>query len=437
MKYCSECVHPFPYADTEMKCPKCGKELKMVPVKEDPKKKGKTSRPSSSGGISLDLLHNKWIVGGMALVLVGSLGMVGLHHLFTKNQVEVPVATSVVNSQNTSVTYQTIDPSTVEMNQRYFTSRFSFIVDTTPFGEGSFLVYPDASPMASDYSKFQEELTALVQADMDDVEMGLEAYENLSFHSEAESYQTLLMAGNIYGVFAYGLTQAYFDSVADFMNKNMTVSPTGFFDVGGTSVQHDRITLQVQLGGMEEDAYGTVEALEELGFGTAQVTEIFRVPYPEKEGSFFEVIISGLRQGLTEGEVHTFLSTLLESFITNEKLMEYNESGEAKIKTHTFTADYNPDYFKDARIPYLLSSNPYSFLGYETIPLQYGDLSLNLEVKQYFGDTLVSYDGLPKQEWEGLLFGLQQEEVNVEKAEGGARDIASDNRDCVSIACIP
>lgn len=43
MKFCPECPHPFPYSDNDMKCPKCGGNLEIVPVKEKekPKKKKK------------------------------------------------------------------------------------------------------------------------------------------------------------------------------------------------------------------------------------------------------------------------------------------------------------------------------------------------------------------------------------------------------------
>ncbi|MFI3250485.1 MAG: hypothetical protein R3Y07_05940, partial [Eubacteriales bacterium] len=79
--------------------------------------------------------------------------------------------------------------------------------------------------------------------------------------------------------------------------------------------------------------------------------EVFRLPYPDDDGKYFDLLLNG-ETPLAEEEYMPALSTILDTFVSNKRLMEYNSDGMAKFSSTSFSAYYNPDTFTQERTPY-------------------------------------------------------------------------------------
>ncbi len=328
MKICPECCNQ-PYPDTKVTCPVC--EETLVKVEGKPKAEKKKLE---AGEIKLRLKYVLYVTLGI-LFFLGSLFVMWINLPDSWKpaktvdttvvppttppeelapQVEVPVVIPGV-----------IDPSTVQMTNRYFTQHgFSVVVNPDYLVGKEIYLAGDLGEPSPDYSKLQEEILRYSQ------EL-LQGSVQSPLHSSWTLYETAISWAADVVLTAYQGTSME-QSLEEFMENSVIVMEESFSVADGVS-SHVAITL----------LHNPAEPV---------ALDLFQLPVPEGEG-FFQVAVVGGETNLDKVAYLPLLETMHYSYISDHLLMEYDSStGKAKMLSSAFSMWYQPTYFQKECIPY-------------------------------------------------------------------------------------
>lgn len=392
MKICPECCDK-PYQDQIMVCPTCGTTLSLVERKDKKaeKKEKKKERPKISIRVVLYSIIAVFVFAGS----VGSL----LYFLFytpPDNTLDNGVSLTTPGATGEaipSVIPAFVDPEQMAFEDRYFTHlNFSFVMETDLFAGRDFFFTEDIADGKTSYQNLELEMVARL------------ADPQCIIHSNSTLYARVMAMANAYSDQVYHTVQGDYADWHSFLEAMITVEEETF-SVDSYVIHHT--TLVFQLAQAEgEEAPDTAVAPFRI--------EIFRLPYPEMGGEYFELCVVGGETPLDSGEYLPLFTTMLTTIVSNESLMEYYENGMAKYTTFSFSAQYNPVQTTDYLIPYPLAQETEQ--PYQQIHLAFVDeiLAESCYLELRFTQDTTEY---PKETVGTESFELMKTTVQVSESE--------------------
>lgn len=327
MKICPNCCdRPFP--DTAITCETCGETLEAVAQPEKaPKKKSKSP---------LRILILTLFLGvAIAITIIAP-------RYFTLEDLNF--------FQNNAPAAPSYQVENIQFEDRFFTDYdFSLLLDRAFLSDTEWDIFFDASKGTSNYSLLSSELTAILVNPPSSLEDPQQLAE--FSHTESEGYLSLLH---------FLVNFATEHPSLDWPTALETALLQTDMIVDGKTVRHIKITLNTAtLYEMEEKIYSA---------------ELFHLPTGT---SYFDLLVFP-EEEISADLYLPMLEVMLDTYVPNSVLMEYNEENQAKFTACSFSALYLPQYFQQTLIPY--HRNQATGLFTDEMPLITQDESLALSL---------------------------------------------------------
>lgn len=290
-----------------------------------------------------------------------------------------------------------VDPEKLDLQNRIFTEQdFSLALSEDQLDHlenYNWEIYEDFSGNTTDFTKAVWEVSQALAKD------GVESLSDFKVHSNAESYLKVVNTLFQYGYYAKSNDISL--EMGDFLNDSITIQkekvPLNDGEISRTLIQ-----LSPDLSYFSGNVHQ--QALAKMGEWTNDYIEIYHIFYPDRketEGKWLELLFNP-EKPLSFEESAELIDPILDGFISNIYLAEYNEKGLGKFKTSTFIADYSPNYFDYILIPYKKNNDPSSDHTIETFDLKMTDATLDsqleLEVEIELGYNFLEDLGIERED---------------------------------------
>lgn len=333
MKMCPECCDG-PYGDKEVSCAKCGEVLEKI-NKDDGKPKEK--KKVNVKGILYGFLGILLVVGSCFSMYIN---LPDKYRFLSNNQVEEEPFSTGESPSSTGgevsvpvVIPAVIDPSTIQLVDRYFTqSDFSLVVDRDFLQGNEVIVHRDSG----------SDMTALPTA-LGQGEESIQGASTLYQFLWKQCHETLSLA--------YGSFNDQYSSLGELSQDMVTVTEAPF-SVGTEASIH--YTIQLNFDTEKGKSSAQYSTFHQDTVSKVQYYDLFHIPYPDSGGDYFQVLLFG-GEPMDKVAYLPLIETMLNTFIPHVSLMEYDTTnGNAKFVTDGFTAYYSPNYIQGNWIPYYL-----------------------------------------------------------------------------------